>query len=118
MATCGSSSSMGFLVYLRWFTVACLGLSLLVACQEQTYPDLATGKALYEHHCLGCHKSHGNGMFIKGVPASRLKRIHLEDLKRQLKEGAGMMPSFDKLTEEQINKINRYLKSQIGKYNG
>lgn len=90
-------------------------VTLLVACEEPTYPDLATGKELYEHHCMRCHKDSGNGMFLKGVPVSRLKKIHLKDLKQQITEGSGMMPSFDKMTKEQIDKINRYLKAQIGK---
>ena len=86
-----------------------------VACEEPTYPDLATGKELYQHHCERCHRDSGNGMFLKGVPVSRLKEIHLKDLKKQVTEGSGMMPGFDKMTDEQIDKINRYLKAQIGK---
>lgn len=89
--------------------------ALITACGEQTYPDLATGKELYEHHCLRCHKDSGNGMFLKGVPVARLKKIHLKDLQQQITDGSGMMPGFDQMTDEQIDKINRYLKSQIGK---
>ena len=54
-------------------------------------------------------------MFIKGVPASRLKEIHRKDLKKQITEGSGMMPGFEQMTDEQIGKINRYLKSRLGK---
>lgn len=89
--------------------------SLMTACEQQTYPDLATGKELYQHHCMRCHQETGHGMFLKGVPVSRLKEIHLKDLKKQITEGSGMMPGFDQMTDEQIDKINRYLKAQIGK---
>lgn len=99
----------------RYRLTAAIGLAsvFLTACSEHTYPDLATGKELYEHHCESCHKAHGQGMFTKGVPASRLAEIHLAELKDQIKSGSGMMPAFERMTDEQIEKINQYLKSQM-----
>ncbi len=89
--------------------------ALLFSCQDQPDPELTTGKELYEYHCNSCHKSTGNGMFLKGVPYTKLKTTHIDKLKAQVKQGSGMMPSFEQLTEEQIEKIKQHMQKELGK---
>ena len=52
-------------------------------------------------------------MIIKGVSAARLKDIHADGLRTQIKEGSGMMPSFSKMPEDQIVKIANFLKNEL-----
>ncbi len=54
-------------------------------------------------------------MFLKGVPYTKLKSIHIDKLKAQVKQGPGMMPSFEQLTEGQIEKIKKYMQTELGK---
>ncbi len=87
--------------------------SILVACQPTTYPDLETGKQLYDYHCLECHRSHGGGMMIKGVSSNRMKEINFTGLHAQIKEGKGMMTAFSEMPEEQIVKIANFLANEL-----
>ena len=89
-----------------------LSTSALIGCEPTTYPDLETGKELYEFHCQRCHAKNGAGMMMKGVSPKRLKEIHLDGLRTQVKEGRGMMPSFSKMPEHQIVKISEFLKKK------
>ncbi len=87
--------------------------SMLVACQPTTYPDLETGKQLYDYHCLECHRSNGAGMMIKGVSQNRMKEIDFTGLHTQIKEGKGMMTSFSEMPDEQIVKIANFLANEL-----
>jgi cytochrome c oxidase cbb3-type subunit 3 len=72
------------------------------------------GKSLYLQHCTVCHGNDGNGgvglplalpSFLKIVPASYLKKTI------ELGRPGRVMPSFNQLSEDEINAITQYVLS-------
>jgi mono/diheme cytochrome c family protein len=81
-------------------------------------PDPAAakkGETLYQANCAGCHGKDG-----RGAQAPSLTRMPLvlhdekgEKLAPVLKEGRQGMPSFPKLSQDEVFLISQYLKMQI-----
>lgn len=97
--------------------LSALACVLLTACEEDAaYPDLRTGKELYEFHCLKCHGESGGGMFLKGVTPDVFFNSHAEAIKQKVTEGkGGMMPVFVGMPKNQVAKLTSYLKNELGK---
>lgn len=97
--------------------LAVLGCVSLTACEEdKNYPNLRTGKEIYEFHCLKCHGEFGSGMFLKGVTPEVLINSHTEAVKQKVTEGtAGMMPVFEGMPKGQVAKLASFLQNELGK---
>ena len=86
-------------------------LSILFVQASFAVPD---GKALYQRHCAVCHGSDGHGgvglplalpSFLKIVPAAYLQKTI------KLGRPGRVMPSFNQLSDSEINAITQYILS-------
>jgi len=72
----------------------------------------AQGKDLYEHACIFCHRTKGEG---GGVAVGTLERAMAkrdEDLYRAIKTGKGSwMPAFSKMTPKETVDVITYIRS-------
>jgi len=94
---------------------------------SETLNEIAMGQKLYSDNCAKCHKDGGTGGRVtidgKEIDADNLtdkKRIALSDEKiiKVIKEGVedDGMPAFkDKLTDDQIKEIVRYVRQNLQK---
>ncbi|QIK38421.1 c-type cytochrome [Caldichromatium japonicum] len=83
----------------------------------QDYPAFTSGKALYEHHCAGCHRDLAQGNFLKGVPPLRYENLELtvfvDLIQGHRRAPDTKMPIFDQMQRDQIEAIAQYLHMQI-----
>lgn len=94
---------------------------------NETPNEIAIGQKLYSDNCAKCHKDDGTGGKVtvdgKELDADNLtdkKRVALSDDKiiRTIKEGVedDGMPAFkDKLTDDQIKEVVRYVRQELQK---
>lgn len=79
--------------------------------------NVMAAKALFEEQkCAICHGPNGEGNIgpnLKtGLPMSR----SIEQITMQITNGSGVMPAFkDKLSQEQINELAKYVYREIQK---
>lgn len=86
-------------------------------CSEEP-PVKANGKQLYEYYCAECHKSSGNGQFLKGVPANATSIKSEVEIVRLIRQGHpehDRMPVFKDLPRNDAILISKYLKDQLGR---
>lgn len=89
-------------------------LVLYPAAHASTKESRTAGEAIY--HSAGCQQCHGTdwtgtdrGPDLRGVG----KRLHRDELTRQIHEGGGGMPPFaDALTTDQITQLVDFLETQ------
>lgn len=99
---------------LRNFLTAALVISCASAAHASTKESRAAGEATY--HSAGCQQCHGadwtgtdRGPDLRGVG----KRLHRDELTRQVHDGGGGMPPFaDALSDEQIAQLVDFLEAQ------
>lgn len=81
---------------------------------------LATGKELFQIHCLSCHQNNGNSI----IPEKNLQKDTLESngmntisaISYQILNGKNGMPAFgDRLQDNEIELIASYLLEQADK---
>lgn len=93
--------------------LSALLIFLLSGCSDSTPQTSSTdGKKLYTLYCETCHKSTGNGNFLKGIPANKLTLMHKSQLVLLIRQGnpsLPKMPTFPNLTEQQASAIVDYL---------
>ena len=89
--------------------------------------ETAMGKTLYEQNCAGCHREDGTGgkITIEGksidpddLTSDKIKKIDDAKITKYVHDGIedDGMPAFkDKLTEEQIRAVVRYVRTGIQK---
>ena len=84
---------------------------------ELSLKPLATGKKLFQIHCLSCHQNNGNSI----IPEKNLKKDTLESngmtnisaISYQILNGKNGMPAFgDRLQENEIEQIASYILEQ------
>jgi mono/diheme cytochrome c family protein len=78
------------------------------------HPKLVTGEQLFNYHCSGCHKTTGEGNFLKGIPASKDTYLTSLQIAHKVKSGGAgksKMPDFPGMSEEEAEKIATYVKS-------
>ncbi len=63
---------------------------------------------LYLHNCASCHGPAGNG--LNGNPSLANNGLPDGQIAEIIKNGKGKMPGLSKLTDEQIQKIARFVK--------
>lgn len=98
-----------------------LGLSWLIApspawADSASIPT-ASGTALFEQHCAGCHPQGGNIIRRgKSLKARALRRYHLLDeaaLADVIAQGQGIMSGYDdRLSPSEIQTLARYVQQQ------
>jgi quinoprotein glucose dehydrogenase len=74
------------------------------------------GNLFYIKNCSACHGENlmGNGQFPSLLQVEQ--RLKPDEAKNTIKKGRGMMPSFSKLSDEEIDAIVSYLfKLNVGK---
>jgi mono/diheme cytochrome c family protein len=93
---------------------------MLVACnRESADPEqqalITQGKSLFEVNCGECHPRKGRGNYLKKIPATLLTKKTSADLKEWIL-GYGEhreMPSFDHLSQQELEALIAYLEDQI-----
>ena len=97
------------------------------AAAETPADELATGRALYEQNCAGCHKEDGTGgrMTVEGksldvddLTSDKIKKFDDAKITKYIHDGIEDegMPAFkDTLTEAQIREVVRYVRVGIQK---
>lgn len=91
-------------------------LTVLVGCGEESLPENANGKELYEHYCSGCHDKDGSGNFIKGIPANAKSELSASEIMSLIKKGnhdKPGMPVFEHLGYKEALLISNYVKEQL-----
>lgn len=73
------------------------------------------GEELYNKYCASCHHPQKIGISAPPLIPETLNRYKDEDLKKIIREGlpSTQMPSFKNLTDEEINRIVRFLREDI-----
>jgi mono/diheme cytochrome c family protein len=94
-----------------------LVLALAVGACVEPLPEDATGEAVFQATCAGCHGPNLQGRtgppLGEGAPSSDLSRDYFVDT---ITNGRGRMPSFeDVLTDEQIQRVVDYILSEQGR---
>lgn len=73
--------------------------------------NLAAGKMLYARHCQSCHGADLKGGGLAPALESMGLRMDEENFKQLVKTGRRMMPSFNRLSESELNALSAFLLS-------
>lgn len=71
--------------------------------------DLAEGQKLFTEHCAGCHQIVGQGGMLPGAVVPGLQSADARDVAEAVHIGPYVMPSFDHLTQSEVNDLARYV---------
>ncbi|WP_162946487.1 c-type cytochrome [Chitinophaga barathri] len=103
--------------YNRHFVIIFLallaGMTIITGSSFKNRADqpAGAGDVLYKKNCKQCHGSDGTrGMF--GAKNLKLSGLEIPAIIRQIRQGKGVMPSFNrKFTEEELTVLAGYVKS-------
>ena len=72
-------------------------------------PRVAVGHRVFSQHCYQCHPGGAAGL----APAINNKPLPVALMKKQVRQGLGLMPAFskDEISDEELDAIIRYLKA-------
>ncbi len=100
---------------------ALVSSSVLIACDfynpEPPSPSVVAGEALFTKNCSSCHPRTGRGDYLKRIPVTLLNMKSKHELTVWIR-GAGQhreMPSFENLSEEELDNLADYLHNEITK---
>lgn len=86
-----------------------VGATLLAGCGGSTEGKF--GQELYEQSCAGCHATDGSGGTGKPLGAdSEVVDLTDDQIAGVIRVGPGSMPSFDRLTDEQVDSLVAYIR--------
>ncbi|MFQ5554629.1 MAG: c-type cytochrome [Acidimicrobiia bacterium] len=87
----------------------------IAACGGSTTGLL--GEELYERSCSGCHQGNGSGFGnIPPIgPGSNAVGLADEQISGVIRAGAGVMPSFGRLSDEQVDSLVDYVRELQGR---
>ncbi len=92
------------------------GFALLALSLPGAVVSAPDGQALYETHCVVCHKFDGQGGI--GLPLSEDKLDDVSDayLRSTIRVGrpGRVMPAYQRMSDAQVDAIVRYLREQTG----
>ncbi len=88
----------------RWALLACAAL-LLAACGSSS--EGLYGRDLFNHSCAGCHGEDGGGSSLAPAigPGSGAAALRDDQIEGVIEVGPGAMPSFGRLSPEQIDSL-------------
>jgi mono/diheme cytochrome c family protein len=73
------------------------------------------GRELYERSCQTCHRADGSGGTGKAIgPGSEAVDLTDEQIAGVIRAGPGVMPSFTRLTDEQVASLVSYVRELQG----
>jgi mono/diheme cytochrome c family protein len=82
---------------------------------DEDFPDevkqrVALGKKTYKKYCSSCHGADREGsLFAYPSLENVYDRLTRDDIRTVIRTGPGSMPSFDQLSEEQVNGLLEFL---------
>jgi len=84
---------------------------LLSACGNST--DGLQGGELFERSCAVCHRSDGSGSGNRSTIGVGSNAVNLTDdqIAGVIRAGPGVMPPFQRLTEDQVDSLVSYVRS-------
>ncbi len=89
--------------------VVLVGVMLLTGCGGSTEGKF--GQELYEQTCSGCHAADGSGGTGKPLgPGSGAVDLTDDQIASVIRVGPGSMPSYDRLTDEQVESLVDYIR--------
>ena len=86
-------------------------LKPLIKVDPATATPAQRGSALYASTCVFCHGPERRGITPLYPPLKNIARTDKE-IREVLKTGRGIMPAFDVFTEDQVNDLIAYLRSE------
>jgi len=92
-------------------------LITLIACSnrdDHDHPKLKTGKALFNHHCAGCHSEDGTGKLADQTPANILTKKSHQEIAKYVTTDINPnreMPVFSTMSYSEASKIASHLLS-------
>lgn len=91
----------------------CVLAGLLAACGGST--DGLFGEALYQQSCQSCHNADGSGGVGKAIgEGSAAVDLTDEQIAGVIRAGPGVMPSFPRLTDEQVASLVAHVRRLQG----
>lgn len=99
---------------LRLRLAALAAVCMLAACGGGTEGLL--GQDLYERSCAACHGRDGAGGGAGPAVGAASNAVELSDeqLAGVIRVGPGTMPSFDRLSDEQVSSLVTYMRTLQG----
>jgi len=94
----------------RWALLACAAV-LLSACGSSS--EGLYGQELFIHSCAMCHGEDGGGSSMAPAigPGSNAATLRDDQIEGVIEVGPGAMPSFRRLTPEQIDSLVAYVRT-------
>ena len=82
--------------------------------------DVQAGKAIYREQCAGCHGDNGKGnpdmaAVMRNLDITDAARKSPDTLAQAIRGGKGMMPAFEKLSDQELQRLLLYLRTLGGK---
>jgi ubiquinol-cytochrome c reductase cytochrome c subunit len=71
--------------------------------------NLAAGQKLFTENCAGCHQIVGRGGILPGAVVPDLGAASATDVAEAIRVGPYVMPSFDHLSESEVDDLARYV---------
>lgn len=106
-------TSIRFLRGRRSLAAVLCALALVTAGCGST--DGLLGRQLYERSCQTCHSADGSGGTGKPIgPGSDAVQLADEQIAGVIRAGPGVMPSFSRLTDEQVTSLIEYVRELQG----
>lgn len=95
-------------------TTLAVAAVFLSACGDSTEGLL--GGELFERSCAVCHRSDGSGSGNRPAIGVGSNAVDLTDeqIAGVIRAGPGVMPSFQRLTDEQVDSLVAYVRSLQG----
>ena len=96
-----------------------MSILALLSCadhDEHNHPADISAKELYELHCASCHRTLGQGKFLKGIPPSRDTALKIREIIKKIRSGEQHdtnMRVFKTMDEQEAKRIAIYLLEQL-----
>lgn len=93
----------------RWVALLIALATMLSACAGTT--EGLVGAELYDRSCAACHGGDGGGGSGPALgPGSNAVQLSDDQIAGAIRVGPGTMPSFDRLTDEQVDSLVAHIR--------
>jgi quinoprotein glucose dehydrogenase len=80
-------------------------------------PQGSTARQVYLRHCAACHRDNLEGEPPQMPSLARIEsRLSDDDIRRKIRQGAGRMPGFPTLTNDEVSSLVEYLRTGADKH--